>query len=68
MGNPQHLDKFISDSGKKKGYLANRLGVTRQTFSKKVQDPSSFTNLQTEILCAELNITKLSDRQKIFCE
>ena len=52
MGNPQHLDKFITDSGKKKGYLANRLGVTRQTFSKKVQDPSSFTNLQTEILCA----------------
>jgi hypothetical protein len=68
MGNPQYLDKFITDSGKKKGYLANRLGVTRQTFSKKVQDPSSFTNLQTEILCAELNITKLSDRQKIFCE
>lgn len=68
MGNPQYLDKFILDSGKKKGYLADKLGVTRQTFSKKVQDPSSFTNLQTEILCAELNITKLSDRQKIFCE
>lgn len=67
MGNAQYLDEIISASGKKKGYLADKLGITRQTFTKKTQDPSSFTNLQTEILCSELNITKLSDRQKIFC-
>lgn len=68
MGNPQYLDEVIVASGKKKGYLAERLGVTRQTFTKKIKDPSSFTNLQTEILCEELNITKLSDKQKIFCD
>lgn len=67
MGNPQYLDDIISASGKKKGYLAERIGVTRQTFSKKAKDPASFTNLQANILCEELNITKLSDRQKIFC-
>lgn len=67
MGNPQYLDNAILTSGKKKGYLAERLGISRQTFTKKSKDPSSFTNLQTEILCEELNITKLSDKQKIFC-
>ena len=67
MGNPQYLENAISDSGKKKGYLADRIGVTRQTFTKKCKDPSSFTNLQTDILCDELNITKLSEKQKIFC-
>lgn len=67
MGNPQYLDEIISLSGKKKGYLAERIGVTRQTFTKKIKDPSSFTSLQANILCEELNITKLSDRQKIFC-
>ena len=67
MGNPQYLDEFIVASGKKKGYLADRVGVTRQTFTKKCKNPSSFTNLQANILCEELNVTKLSDRQKIFC-
>lgn len=67
MGNPLYLEEAINASGKKKGYLAERLGMTRQTFSKKIQDPSSFTNLQTEVLCEELSITKLSDKQKIFC-
>ena len=67
MGNPQYLEKAIVASGKKKGYLADRIGVTRQTFTKKCKDPSSFTNLQTDILCEELNVTKLSEKQKIFC-
>lgn len=67
MGNPQYLDDAILASGKKRGYLAEKLGITRQTFTKKAKDPSSFTNLQTEILCEELNITKTVDRQKIFC-
>lgn len=67
MGNPQYLEEIIMSSGMKKGYLAERIGVTRQTFSKKCKNPSSFTNLQTDILCAELNITKLSEKQKIFC-
>jgi hypothetical protein len=68
MGNPQYLDEMILRSGKKKGFLAEKLGMTRHTFAKKAKDPSSFTNLQTEILCTELSITKLSDKQKIFCE
>ena len=67
MGNAQYLEDAIKCSGKKKGYLADRIGVTRQTFTKKCKDPSSFTNLQATILCEELNITKLSDKNKIFC-
>jgi hypothetical protein len=67
MNNAQYLEDAITASGKKKSYLASRLGVSRQTFSKRIQDPTSFTNLQTEILCSELNITKLADKRKIFC-
>ena len=67
MGNPQYLGEVITASGKKKGYLAGKLGVSRPTFAKLLKDPSSFTNLQTEILCSELNITKVSEKQKIFC-
>ena len=66
MGNPQYLENVINNSGKKKGYLAEKIGVTRQTFTKKCKDPSSFTNLQVSILCDELSITRLTDRLKIF--
>jgi hypothetical protein len=66
MGNAQYLEDAIKCSGKKKGYLADRIGVTRQTFTKKCKDPSSFTNLQVSVLCAELEITRLTDRAKIF--
>lgn len=67
MGNAQYLENAIAASGKKKSYLADRIGVTRQTFSKKCKEPALFTNLQTEVLCNELNITKASERMKIFC-
>lgn len=67
MGNPQYLEELIVASGKKKGYLAARLGMTRPTFNKKRKNPSSFTNFQSDILCEELNITDLKERQKIFC-
>lgn len=66
MGDVKHLEKVIEDSGKKKGYLAEKIGVTRQTFTKKCKEPETFTNLQVSILCEELNITKLTDRVKIF--
>ena len=66
MGNPQYLEDLIRVSGKKKGYLADRIGVTRQTFATKCKNPENFTNLQASILCDELNITKLTDRLKIF--
>lgn len=67
MNNAQYLEEAIENSGKKKGYLAEKVGMTRQTFKKKCDDPTSFTNLQANILCDELNITRLTDRQKIFC-
>lgn len=67
MGNPQYLDELIKMSGKKRAFLAEKLGISRQTFAKKCKDPSSFTNLQANILCDEINVTKLTDRQKIFC-
>ena len=66
MGNPKLLNEVIKNSGKKKGYLAEKIGVSRQTFTKRCKEPEMLTNLQVSILCEELNITKLTDRVKIF--
>ena len=66
MGDAKLLEEVIGKSGKKKGYLAEKIGVSRQTFSKKCKEPEMLTNLQVSILCDELNITKLTDRVKIF--
>lgn len=66
MGDAKLLKETIDNSGKKKSYLAEKIGVSRQTFSKKCKKPETLTNIQVSILCDELNITKLTDRVKIF--
>lgn len=62
----QYLEKVISESGKKKDYLASKLGISRQTFYLKCQGKSDFTAPEIKILCNELNITSLKERESIF--
>lgn len=66
MGNQQYLEDEIKKSGLKKEYLARKLGITRQSFSMKCKDPSSFTAAQVSILCNELKITQFKKKDKIF--
>lgn len=66
MVDTQILEKVIFDSGKKKTYLADCLGITIQTLRNKILGKSDFTMREVDILCEELNITKLSDKEKIF--
>ena len=68
MENTQYLESKISSSGKKKSYLARKLGISRQTFSKKCKNPSLFSNLQAEILCDEIGIFKNEEKDKIFLQ
>ena len=66
MANTQYLEELICKSGKKKSYLAERIGCSRQYFYKKCNNEAPFTVNEANILCDELNVTKLSEKEKIF--
>ncbi len=66
MVNTQLLDELIEGSGKKRSYLADKLGCSLQTFRKKLNGEYEFTNTQADILCSELGITTFAEKRKIF--
>ena len=66
MTNVELLDEKIKTSGKKKVYLAKKLGVSRATFRSLCLGKSQFKTEQVKILCDELNIVKTKDKEAIF--
>lgn len=66
MVNTQLLDDRISASGKKKSYLAERIGITVQTLRRKSKNEFPFTTDEVAGLCDELNISSMSEMQRIF--
>ena len=66
MVDTQYLEELISSSGLKKTYLAEKLGISIQTLRNKLKGNSDFTMREVNVLCLELNITKFSDKEKIF--
>lgn len=60
------LEQAIKNSGKRYGYLAEKLGCAIQTFKAKRTNRSDFTNREIDILCEELNITSLRLKERIF--
>ncbi len=66
MNNIELLEKKISDSGYKKKYIAEQLGLTYAGFQKKVKNTNDFTSTEIAKLCSLLNITSLTEKDKIF--
>lgn len=66
MVDTQYLEKVIAESGKKKTYLAEKIGCSIQSFRLKSKNKYDFKLSEVEVLCSELNITKLSEKEKIF--
>lgn len=66
MVNTEALNEIIEKSGKKKGYIAERIGITPQSLRKKILNITDFTTSEVIILCEELGITKLADKERIF--
>lgn len=60
------LEKAIKDSGLKKSYLAEKLGISIQSLRLRIQNDYDFRSNEVATLCQELNITKLTDKEKIF--
>ena len=66
MVDTELLEQKIIESGKKIGYLSEKLGISRQYFRMKCKNKADFTNRETDILCYELSITTLTEKEKIF--
>ena len=56
----------VKESGKKKGYLAQRCGLSRAGFRNCETNKAEWTASQIEILCEELAITSLREKDAIF--
>ncbi len=66
MTNLELLEEKIAQSGKKKSYLAEKVGLTLAGFRNCCTNKSEFRTGQVHILCQELNIESLEEKQAIF--
>ena len=66
MVDTQNLESIIANSGKTKTYLARKQERSIQNLNLKIKNESIFRSDEVEILCSELGITRLSDKEKIF--
>lgn len=66
MTNTVLLLDYIERSGKKKGYLAKKCGLSRNGFMNCVNNRTEFRCKHIYILCEELNINTLEEKELIF--
>lgn len=66
MTNTELLEAKIAESGKKKVYLAEKIGLTYAGFRNCCTNKAEFKASQIQILCDELNITSLKEKNAIF--
>lgn len=66
MTNTALLEDKISKSGKKKTYLAARVGLSLTGFRNCCVNKAEFKASQIQILCEELDIKTLKEKQSIF--
>lgn len=66
MNNTELLEKKIAESGKKKGYLAEKVGLSRAGFRNCLINKAEFKATQIDVLCTELEITSLEEKNVIF--
>lgn len=66
MLNTALLDDFIVKSGKKREFLAEKCGLTRQGFYMKCKGINEFTLKEANILCHEIGVETLEDKERIF--
>lgn len=66
MTNTEMLEEKILQSGKKKGFLAEKVGLSTQGFRNCIKNKAEFKARQIQILCDELGIADLEEKQAIF--
>lgn len=63
--NTKLLQQKIKDSGLKMGFIAEKLGRSRQALSDKIQGKTEFLPSEIRILCEMLHLSD-DDRRLIF--
>lgn len=66
MTNTELLEARIKASGKKKGYLAEKCGLSPTGFWNCCHNRAEFKASHIQVLCEELGIKNLTERQAIF--
>lgn len=66
MVNTELLEKKITDSGLKKTFIADKLGITRQALFLKINNVTEFMSSEVQGLCELLGITSLKEKESIF--
>lgn len=66
MVNTPYLEEKIKLSGKKKQFLADKIGCTRQYLMMKVRNKAEFNLKEVAILCSELGIVTMKEKDAIF--
>lgn len=66
MTNKKRLEEKIAMSGKKKGHLSKKCGLSHQGFLNCINGKAEFNARQIQALCDELNITSLKEKDAIF--
>lgn len=60
------LEKAITDSGLKVGFIVNTLGISRAAFDKKRKGRNAFRLSEVYVLCDLLKITDDAKQQIFF--
>ena len=66
MTNTVLLNEIIRKSGLKKGFLAEKVGLTRPGFSNCLNGKAEFKASQIAVLCDLLDIRSLELKEAIF--
>ena len=66
MVNITLLGELIEKSGKKKSYLAQKCGLSRQGFRNKCTGKTDFYASEINILCHELSIDTPEEKEQVF--
>lgn len=66
MVNTEKLNMKIKDSGKTKTHLAKKAGISLTTLRSKINNLYPFNSDEMEVLCSELGIKALTEKESIF--
>lgn len=66
MTNTDRLELRIQQSGLKKNYIAQVLGITQKTLANKIANRCEFKASEIDALCKLLGITDPVEKEAIF--
>lgn len=66
MTNWELLEKKIDESGLRRAFIYEKVGISRSGWNHKKKTKGDFSTVQISALCDVLRITRLSEKEQIF--